>query len=259
MRHSFIASQLDTSLCGMCKRSITDHKNEATCESCDFIGECDLLGTMLLCASCLKKEYDIAVAQTKEHAEHFELARINTAITNPIGSILKSIELDSALAVREDFFNAEIISIQELKLACNNANLGPFELASLIDKRFKLFKKVLFEMEGARLNLHSRQKADFIALNELASQLSEKEREELKLKDLSYIPVQPKAPPKPRLTIDERMAQNLVNVKLRKAAQELVDNQTCADIDEGMKVAKARGLGISIEKARVLIQHTLGK
>jgi hypothetical protein len=256
--HAYLASQIDITKCAKCARPESDHSNQAVCEACSNIGECDLLGTILLCNSCMKKEYEIAIAHMREHSAKFDEARINTAITNPIGAILKSIEIDTSVKVSEDYFNAETTSIQELKSACGDNH---FELAKLIQQRFNHFKSVLFDLDAARVNLNSRQRAQAIYLNDLAAKLTEEQRQEIKLKDLSYQPKEPPkkaATPRVKLTIEEKMAQNLVAAKLGKIAQELVDNKTCKDIEEAKKVAAARGLIMKIEDARIIVARQLG-
>lgn len=261
--HNFVKGNIVATDCAKCKRPELDHSDKATCEACSNIGECELLGTMLLCMQCLKKEYEIAVNASRLSTAAFEESRINTAISNPIGLILKSVEIDNALQISTDFFNAETTSIIELRAALNGSAKVDYELAKLIQARYNHFKTVLFELDAARLNLHSRQKAQAQMLNDLASKLSQEEKEEIKLKDLTYTPQEPpkKSPShniKTKVTIEEKMALNLVASKLIRAAQSLVDDRTCSDIEEAKKVAVARGMVMSLDQARLLIAKTMG-
>lgn len=263
MNHSFLSSQIDSLICAKCKRPEIHHGAEAQCEACSNTGPCELLGSILLCQSCLKKEYDLAVQRAKEHSSNWERDKINTAITNPIGAILKSVEVDAALSVSTDVFNHETSSIIELKSAieASGTNNVQYALAEMIQQRYNHFKTVLFELDAARVNLNSRMKAQAQSLNDIASKLTAEQREQLKIKDISYTPKEPpkKSVSKPKQTIEERMAINLMTVRFMKAAQELVDNGTCANIDEAKAVAGKRGLGISIEQARLLVNKALGK
>jgi hypothetical protein len=282
MNHPFVKSLTDDT-CARCRKAELMHTDKAICEACGSVGTVDMLGDptnpkmMLLCSKCMKAEYQASIARAKEHSDNWEQDKINTAVTNPIGAILRSVEIDKALEVKEDFFNAETTSIIELqsavtssvnfenltedeaKIARENSN---YELAKLIQQRFNHFKSVLFEMKSAEQNLLSRQRAIAVYLNDLAGKLSAEKRAELKIQDINYKPLDKPAKSanavtKPRLTIEERMATNLFNSKLNKAAQSLVDDKTCKDLEEGLKVAKARGLGISMDKARELVRATL--
>lgn len=266
MNHPFISSQIDALSCAKCHRNEQCHSDNAQCESCNNVGKCDLLGTILMCQACLRKEYELAVKNAKEHSESWEKDKINTAITNPIGSILHSIKTDQSIQVSSDYFNAEVTSLSELKLALENsvdASQIDFELAKLIQQRFNHFKQVLFDISDASRNLQSRQRAQYQALNDLASKLSAAQREELKLKDISYnaasAPVKSDSKPRgPRLTAEEKMAVNLFNARLSKAATKLVEDGTCKDLEEGIKIAKNRGLGISMDSAREQIRKAFG-
>lgn len=276
MNHSFVKS-LTSDTCAKCKRSEKDHTDKAQCEACPNEGRCDLLGDILLCETCLKKEYSLAVQKAKESSANFDQAKINTAVINPIGAILHSVEVDSALEVKEDFFNAETTSIVELKTALfatvdslatpdekkkleENAN---FELAKMIQQRYTLFREKLIEMKAAEQNLLSRQRAIAQYLNDLAGKISAEKRAEIKLGDINYKPSEAKPKTstvaKPRVTVEEKMAVNVFNNRLQKAAAQLVADGVCKDTEEGLKVAKSRGLGISMEAARELVRQTIGK
>jgi len=262
MNHPFTRSQIDAEKCAKCHRAEIDHGKLATCEACPNVGNCELLGTRLLCHECLKKEYDAGVAYSKQHSAEWEKINIEN-VTNPIGAILKSVEIDNALQISTDYFNAETQSIVALATAVKASQVDnpEFEVAKLLQIRYQLFKKTLFEIDEARLNIHSRHKAQAQALNELAGKLSAEQRESLKLKDLTYTPAEPPKKPisKPKLSFEDKMAQNMIAIKLRKTAEELVKNGECANIEEGEKVAQARGLVMSLDEARRAVAKAFGK
>lgn len=261
MNHPFIQSQADSTKCAKCHLTEIQHGNQATCDACPNIGPVEVFGTMALCNTCLKKEYDLAVKQAKEHSTDFDKSRINTAVTNPIGAILKSVETDQSLQIKEEFFNLETTSIIELNEACKAADLGPYKIAELLQARFQHFKSVLFDIGTAQVNLNSRMRALAVHLNEIATKLTNEEREQLKIRDLNYQPVAiPKkkdSTPKVKITAEEKMAQNLVRSSIAKVAAQLVMDKTASNLEEAEKIAVARGLTLKIEDARIKVRKAL--
>jgi hypothetical protein len=269
-QHSFSRGVIDSTVCAKCRRPEVDHGSSATCEACTKVGECEVLGSMLLCVECLRKEYEIAVNQQKERSADIATGRIQLAMDNPIGAIAHSVTVDQSLTVKSDIYNAEVTSIVELRSALtsqsqslNGVNVD-FELAKLIQSRYEDAKKAYFEANAAVQAANSRMRAQAQALNDLASKLTAEQREQTKLQDLTYQPTTTpktnvsKPAKKEKVTIAEKMAMNLVAARLNIVASQLVRDGTCSNIDEAKSVAKARGLVMSIEKARQIVAAEMG-
>lgn len=254
MKHSFVSGLVDKSKCSFngCGRSLDDHTKLAQCEACPNQCECDLFGTMLLCPDCIAKELKVAVNQGLETEANNQFV-----MDNPKQDLIQhSANVDAALKIREDFFNAETISIVELAKECGKDNAKLFDL---IKTRQVEFQKKLIEIKESELNLNSRLRAQQQYLHDLAKQLTEQERATRKIEDIKYQPVikEVKAP-KVKVTAQEKMAQNLMASKMLKAAQSLIDSGEFKDIEEAKQVAVARGMVISIEQARAEITKLIG-
>lgn len=251
MNHSFVSGALDKSKCNQCKRNLDDHTSLAKCEACTFVGKCDVLGNMLLCPTCMAKEYHVAISQSEEQQKNNEFVEMNQGET----LIAHSRNVDAALLIREDFFNAETVSIVELREACGSDSAKLFDL---IKERQVAFQRKLIEVKESELNLNSRLRAQQQYLHDLVKNLTDVERAQRKVEDIKYQPVvkEVKAP-KVKVTAQEKMAQNLMNSKWIKVATQLMEDEKL-DMETAKTVALARGLVMSIETARAEIAKILG-
>jgi hypothetical protein len=183
MNHSYIPSQIDSTKCGVCKYDVISHTDMASCEACSYIGKCDIFMTMLMCPECIAKEKAL---QTEN--KNGEDKRINEVIE-------RSRAVDYSISVKEDIFNAQTISINELKLAIeNDVNITNkrYELANQLMDRYKHFSKIIFEKQQEISEESTKQRAVQSYLNQLASTLRTEERERLKLQDINYKPSETK-------------------------------------------------------------------
>ena len=228
--HSFSPGLINKSQCAKCSRGFIDHTALAQCESCPNKGKCELIGNILMCESCIERENAIRIAK------------------------------NDRIASREEFFNANTIPINHLAGIIKN----PFEFHKIIEERYNHFRSILFgdgngeESTSEARRRYTRSAEFFKNLSELAIQLAEQERAKLQIENKDYVPTEKvvKAP-KVKVTAEEQMAQNLVKARLTKEAQKLVDSKTVGNLEEGINVARARGLGLTLEDARVLIHKTL--
>lgn len=183
MNHSYIPSQIDSTKCGICKYGVIQHTDMATCEACSYIGKCDIFMTMLMCPECIEKE-KLLQTDSKNHAD----TRVQSIIE-------KSRAVDYSIGFREDIFNAQTISINELKSAIESdvsITNKRFELAKQLTDRYQHFSKIIFEKQQEISEESTKQRAVQSYLNQLATTLRTEERERLKLNDINYKPSESK-------------------------------------------------------------------
>jgi len=143
-----------------------------------------------------------------------------------MNTLERQIHVDTTIQVTSDVFNAKTVAIIELKEAIDNDDSienKQYELAKRLKDRFTHLKEVIFERTQENLNDSSEQRSIQSYLNNLANNLREKERDELRLKDLTYKPLAPSKPAKPRKPKAPKF--NKADVKLY-AAQIGVDEFT---------------------------------
>lgn len=188
MNHPFAISWANPNLCGKCKRVKIDHGPNAQCESCSFIGECDLYPSfdsskaILLCKECILKENEAHVSAAE---------KANRTISEVIGS--NEHETYDIIECRQQFFNAEsqsIISIKQEIYAQDGLSEEEkrYKCALAIKERVDSFKKTLWEITEKSTELSNKIRAGIVFLNNISDELREKEREELKLKNINFNP-----------------------------------------------------------------------
>jgi hypothetical protein len=197
----------------------------------EFFGECECCdashteenpvritlhyGNMWFCDSCWEKE-SVATAELKAGNA------VKEVVTN---ALQVAAHVDNTVQVRTDLFNAQTVSIINLKAEIdNNPEIvnKPYALAEQLMGRFEKFKSVIFEYNEKIVEANNAQKAIQVYLNQMANQLRSEEREKLKIADISYQPTKVK-PVKPATikTTGTKKATKLDKVELRKAAAEL--------------------------------------
>ena len=139
MNHSFFPSQLNPALCKTCSRKILDHSKAAQCEACPNVGECDMFGTILMCKSCLAKEYKVATEATE--------ARLN----NP--EVMAAVEADikkdynQRIESYAGYFNARITPLVEVREIFEIQGKTLAEFHESIRTQIEQFATVLFQQE----------------------------------------------------------------------------------------------------------------
>lgn len=179
MNHSYVPSQIDGSKCGVCRYSVIAHTDLATCECCPTIGPVEVFKTMLMCPECVAKEKSLS-KDSELQAEQ----RVNAVIE-------QGRTIDYSIRVREDIFNAQTLSIVELKETIDSDSSitnKRFELAKQLTDRYQHLSKVIFDRQVEIDADNTRQRAVQSYLNQLATQLRSEEREKLKLSDINYKP-----------------------------------------------------------------------
>jgi len=187
MNHPFIQGGVPD-VCARCRRKEIDHTSLATCEACPYVGMCDLYppphGVILLCPTCLQKEYDHQSPDKQE-------ARVLHSRAVSEAQIALSREIDSSIISRADYFNAETVAISELKKIIDSDETiarKDYALYMEVRTRYDKFKAKLIEAEEVRLEIINNIKADQTYLNNLVSSLTKEEQEKYRVKDINYKP-----------------------------------------------------------------------
>ena len=176
------------------------------CEICNTINDKGWFkhSGMYMCPSCRDKEMALsaknAAGATKrvsdmklEHASKTNQETVSER--KEIYKIAEEIPVEGEIQVRTDIFNAKTISIIELKKNIDDDDSivkKHFALASQLKNKFLHLRKILFDIDEARVSITSEQRSIQTYLNELANRLRTDERDLLKLADMSYKPVAPK-------------------------------------------------------------------
>lgn len=193
MNHPFSPSALNALQCATCKREAIDHTDRATCEVCGCSGEMTLTPQdILMCLDCEYK--DVRPRTEKELNDRaLEVKR-------------RFAEIDSALQISTDIFNAKTIQIHQLARSIQDATDIPddrkyFVLAEALDKRYTKLSELISGAKEEILHAENEQRAIQTYYNDLGKKLRQEEREKLRLKDATYKPVErpdvkktPKAP-----------------------------------------------------------------
>jgi hypothetical protein len=197
----------------------------------DYFGECECCdkvhtdenpvkitvhyGNMWFCDSCWEKE-SVATAEIKANQQTVSV------VTN---ALREAAHVDNTVQVRTDLFNAQTVSIINLKAEIDNnpeIQNKPYVLAEQLMARFEKFKSVIFEYNEKIVEANNAQKAIQVYLNQMANTLRSEEREKLKIADISYQPTKVK-PVKPASikTTGTSKSKKLDKAELRKYAAEL--------------------------------------
>lgn len=174
---------------------VTESKVE-TCECCPNevkLGDIKIFNKMKMCNSCYQQELSLTV-KNYESSEHMSAA-------NQESRVMESRKLDSNIQIRADIFNAQTVSIIELKALIDADDSVPedkknFRLAEELTHRHNHFKKVIFDLNEEMVNKSNAQRAIQTYLNDMQNKLRTDERESLRLKDVTYKPAAIKLPTK---------------------------------------------------------------
>lgn len=219
--HSFLPSQLNVAFCAHCNRSFMEH---SSCEACgSSISQLALFGKILMCNSCLQKEYRAATEQTEKRVVEYN------------DTIVKSQMIDQSIELSATLFNAATVPLIELEQSIqSNPNIPQnekhFHLASIVKQRLTHFQSVLIEKKKETVELENTVRAYQQRLNKLVSELQIEKRIELGLTAIE-LPKQsmPKHAPKitkRTTTEDKAIANYMIMMKIdERAARELVRNQ----------------------------------
>jgi hypothetical protein len=207
MNHNHEPSQLNVLVCKICKRDMMAHLPSAQCESC---GKPDLndkgksaleiVNDMLLCRSCFSNHLEASSEIVKdekipEPIAKIEAERFNT-LPNAIDKVNSNYTLVDLPLNGNEYFNKAVLAHVELeKKIFADANIPSgekhFFFAKQIMARRNILQKALVDIRDLWLESKNELAAAQQTLNLLSAKLRKEQREELKLKDVSYIPATP--------------------------------------------------------------------
>src|SRR5574339_135066 len=183
MNHSFTPSTADPTKC-RCGYSEIDHTNRATCEVCGNSGTCNLMyGNILMCMDCEAKEQKIIAEKKAEQVKN----------GNPLLEIAQ--QVDTTIQVRTDIHNAETMAIVDIKKTIDEDTSIPnkhFALSKILETRYLGYKDKVFSLKEEITKLETQQRAIQTYYNELSKQLRAEEKAQIKLRDVTYQPKEPK-------------------------------------------------------------------
>lgn len=137
------------------------------------------IGNDTICNDCLLKGVSAKPVNTPANDGPIN---INEVLT-------KTREIDARVKVNTDLFNAETVSIVEIKKAIDadeTITNKPYALAVALQERYTTYKTAIFGLSEQITNETNKQKAIQVYLNNLANQLRANEREKLKINDINY-------------------------------------------------------------------------
>lgn len=156
------------------------------CEVCPNTGNLSLFMGMWLCSSCKAKEIELQIESAKQSDARVAASKI---------AISEARAIDESITLKEDIFNANTVSIIDLKKAIDaNPEIEnkALALATELHTRFTHYQKVIFDARTALSEAGNASRAIQQYMNTLANQLRVEEREKLKLTDINYKPETPK-------------------------------------------------------------------
>jgi len=216
IRHIFIPNdESKRDICSVpnCNRNKFEHK----CQVCERGITVYMLADIPLCYACYEREMEL-----KRQVESNSQVRLDAIRTITLS--------DSVVQTRADYYNAEMLSIVEMKqLIDNDDTIGidqkQFKLAEMVQTRVKNLQQSLFEIDEQRIAIINQQRAIQTYLNELSTKLRAEEREKLKLQDLNY---QPKAPvlKQPKAPSVKKTTNNQIDAQAKIVANEFGLSET---------------------------------
>ncbi len=202
MNHPFNPQPTEPGLCADCKRPMIDHTDRATCEVCGTSGEMILTSSrILMCMECDYKDIRVRTPAELQNRS-VEVRR-------------RWHEVDAAIKISTDIFNAKTIAIHEVKKAIDEDPSVPtdqkhFTLAKLLETRYDKLLQVIFEANQTKVEAENEQRAIQTFYNDLGKKLRADEREKIRLKDATYKPIEkvvvdktPKAPKIKKVDLNE--------------------------------------------------------
>lgn len=167
------------------------------CEICEEEKPLIRYSAMMVCAQCMQKE--IQAQKEIEATADERVAKMNQDMRERLEDTLaRQIEVDTSIEVDTDLFNAETVSIVDMKAAIDaddSIENKTLELFTRLKARHDRFQERIFARNKANTAEATAQRSIQQYFNEFAGKLRDEEREKLRLQDLTY---KPKPAPKPK-------------------------------------------------------------
>lgn len=200
MNHSFTPSATNATKC-RCGYDEISHTDMATCEVCGAVGSCNLMyGNILMCKDCEAKERELIEQKIAENNEAIRAKGLPVANNNPVLAIAQ--EIDNRVKVRTDIHNSETMAIVDMKKTIDedpSIENKHFALSKMLEARYLNFGEKIFSKKEEITALENQQMAIQRYYNELSKQLRAEEKAQIRLKDVTYQPKEPKVA-KPRVS-----------------------------------------------------------
>lgn len=185
MDHPFTPSANDLVHCRICKRVYKSHTDNVECESCNFVGKCNVYENMLLCDSCIEKSKKASeeVVKTTE-----VLVEDSKALIDRANKIQDNIKYSG------DFFNAETVAFIEVKKAyLNDASIPEaereFAFHKYLVETIEQNQKKIFDNNTENLTLTVQNSSAINILRDYGDKVREEHRERIKQSDAMYSPL----------------------------------------------------------------------
>ncbi len=206
MKHSYTAKSPTIDSCRECNRPSIDHGDKAQCESCDFVGDCELHTNsgMLLCWPCRDKHISALIASTNE------TARITRAVK------------EQMIRYTGDFYNAKTQAIIDLKKEIDDDETIEDKVKTFQERLTALrenLQEVIFEADKTKYEASLEVMAIDKTLRDFGNDLRKEIRERLRNSDSQYKPDVPKPklevlkPRGPRVSPMDKMAESLAAIR----------------------------------------------
>ena len=276
MNHDFIPNPNKPEFCIDCGYPEIKHGDQAVCDCCDKTGNLQhfLLGnkSALLTRDCMEREKaqiekEINDPSSERHkhfvafqSEPLQEKRLleHNAIVQPYNQLIAdSRKIDEQLNLSSDIFTAKTISIEDIRKSIwaddrIEPNQKFFTFVAECKRRILNFQSKIFDLDKAKIEAYSEQKAWHVAMNDYANKLTREERESLKIADISYKPeTKPVKAPK-QITLKKNKA---TKEEIRNATKEL-NLELGSSIPEYMIQMKMNA-GMSLDDAIIFFRRTI--
>jgi hypothetical protein len=156
---------------------------------------------MWMCPSCIAKNKELQDKSEMESGARVTAEKERSAEVIAVNKILREAKsIDASIQVKTDLFNAETVSIIDIKKAIDeDANIENKngQLAEMLLSRYQMYKEKIFANNAENVELANKQNAIQKYLNDLKNKLTEVERAKYQLLDVNYQPSKVKIANKP--------------------------------------------------------------
>jgi hypothetical protein len=160
---------------------------DGTCDVCPNVGKLHLMyGDIWMCAAC---EEANKKADTENYSDEAKQARVNQMLD-------RARQQDQSIELDQQLFNAATVSIAEIAGAVENDSTVEnkrFAVCKILEERIDTFGKAIFDARKTLNELENSKRAFQSELMRRANELTEMERSQIKLKDVTYSVKPPKA------------------------------------------------------------------
>lgn len=233
-------------------------KKLVECDGCGNSSECTPWGRLWYCPTCVEKH-----------------TTSNTVLIDSTKILKESRAIDDSIRWSGDFFNAETVSIAELKQAIEADESIPqsekvIKLHLAVTERLELYKNRILEVDKEKHELIAKQQANFVWMREYASEIRGDIRQRIQQANTAYIESTPIKIPKEiksRISPMEKIVQQyslLHNCSLDDARAFLRSNKQPSQLDANDPFEKSVALlatinGTSLDEAREFLRSRQNK